>query len=214
MLAVEPRVMISVGERPRSLPTIEFLTSPVALASLEIDPGLGVFCAYGPEREGFVRQALGRALRGPGSEACVAISDGVIVGYILTAPAGIDQPWGILRDRRIHEVVLEVGRGFRGRGVAAALLRRTFSRPEVEARIYVAAAYRWCWDLQGTGVAAVRYAERLLRLLEGVGFRHEWTSEPNVALEPVNFLAVRVGRQVPPDLVRRFRQAQRGDLVA
>jgi hypothetical protein len=33
-------------------------------------------------------------------------------------------------------------------------------------------------------------------------------------MEPANFLAVRIGRLVPASLVRRFRQAQRGEVAA
>lgn len=33
-------------------------------------------------------------------------------------------------------------------------------------------------------------------------------------LEPVNFLAVRIGRLVPAALIHRFRQAQRGEAAA
>jgi GNAT superfamily N-acetyltransferase len=195
-------------------PAIVRLRDAAHLAHYEIDPGLGAFAGYSRRRAEVVRGALGNGLRVPGGEAFVAVVGDAIVAYLLLVPAGPDQPWGRLNDPRVVEVGIEVARGHRGRGLAQALFREAFGRPEVESRIYVATAYVWCWDLEETGVPAHVYADRLLRLFERFGFRHEWTNEPNITMEPANFLAVRVGRQVPPQLLRRFRSAQRGEQAA
>lgn len=214
MLALVSWPMAHTSELPRAFPAIAALRDGAGLASLEIARGLGAFNRYGRRREQTVRELLGRALRAPGGEVFVALCEDTIVGYLVLAPGGLDQPWGRLGDPRVQEAVIEVARGHRGQGIAQALMRRAFSRPEAESRIYVATGYVWCWDLEGAGLGADRYAVRLLGLFERFGFRREWTSEPNVALEPVNFLAVRVGRSVPAALLRRMRQAQRGERVA
>lgn len=195
-------------------PAIVRLRDSADLAQYEIDPGLGAFAGYSRRRAEVVRQALGSGLRVPGGEAFVAVAGGVIVAYLLLVPAGPDQPWGRLNDPRILEIGIEVARGHRGRGLAQALFREAFSRPEVESRIYVATAYVWCWDVEASGISAHVYADRLLRLFERFGFRREWTNEPNITMEPANFLAVRVGRDVPAALLRRFRSAQRGERAA
>jgi GNAT superfamily N-acetyltransferase len=208
------RSVPEVDELRRVPPTILQLTDSRELARYEIHPGLGAFCAYGPRRSQIVRESLGKGLRVPGGEVFAATADATIVGYLLLVPSGPDQPWGRLNDLRILEIGIEVARGHRGRGLAQALFRQAFSRPEVEARIYVATAYVWCWDIEDTGLSPIVYADRLLRLFERFGFRREWTNEPNVMMEPANFLAVRVGRLVAPDLLRRFRQSQRGELAA
>ncbi|MDQ7859805.1 MAG: GNAT family N-acetyltransferase [Armatimonadota bacterium] len=195
-------------------PAIVRLRDSADLAQYEIDPGLGAFAGYSRRRAEVVRQALGSGLRVPGGEAFVAVAGGVIVAYLLLVPAGPDQPWGRLNDPRILEIGIEVARGHRGRGLAQALFREAFSRPEVESRIYVATAYVWCWDVEASGISAHVYADRLLRLFERFGFRREWTNEPNITMEPANFLAVRVGREVPAALLRRFRSAQRGERAA
>jgi ribosomal protein S18 acetylase RimI-like enzyme len=184
------------------------------LARYEIDPGLGAFARYSPRRTQVVRESLGKALRIPQAEVYAAVQHDVIVGYLWLIPPSPDQPWGLLNDRRIVEVGIEVARSHRGRGIARALMHAAFERPEVESRIHVATGYRWCWDLQGSGLAATSYASRLLGLFERFGFRREWTSEPNIKMDAANFLAVRIGREVPPDLVRRFRERARGDLAA
>lgn len=184
------------------------------LVGYEIDPGLGAFSAYNHHRTDRVRESLGKGLRVPHGEVFAAVSDDVIVGYLLLVPPGLDQPWGRLNDSRILEIGIEVARQHRGRGVAQALLSRAFTRPEVEARIYVATGYVWCWDVKGTGLPPAVYAGRLLRLFERYGFRREWTSEPNVRIEPANFLAARIGRDVSPDLLRRFRQSAWGERAA
>jgi GNAT superfamily N-acetyltransferase len=196
------------------IPVIRRLDDPSALVRMEIDHGLGAFCRYGHHREAFVRQTLGKVLRTPEAEVFVALGANVIVGYLLNAPAGRDEPWGRIGYGRVLETGVEVSRAYRGQGVARALFTAAFSRPLVESRIHVATAYLWCWDLADSGLSASAYAGRLLRLFERFGFHREWTNEPNVAMEPVNFLAVRIGRLVSPDLVRRFRRVQRGELAA
>jgi GNAT superfamily N-acetyltransferase len=206
--------MIEAAERSYAFPAIGLLQDPMGLARYEIDPGLGAFSGYSQRRTEVVRESLGKALRIPGAEVFVAVAGDTIVAYLLLVPAGPDQPWGRLNDRRVMELGIEVARSHRGHGVAQALFREAFSRPDVESRIYVATAYVWCWDIEDTGLAANIYADRLLRLFERFGFRREWTNEPNVAMEPANFLAVRVGCQVQADLLRRFRHAQRGERAA
>ncbi len=206
--------MAPAAEQARAFPEILALDGGAALAEYEIAPGLGAFSAYSPRRAQIVRETLGRALRVPGGEAFVAVLGDAIVGYLLLVPAGIDQPWGRLGDASVQEIGIEVARGHRGQGIAQALLRRAFARMEVESRICVATGYVWCWDIEDTVIEAGIYAHRLLALFERFGFCREWTNEPNVALEPLNFLAVRIGRDVPAALVRRFRLAQRGEQVA
>lgn len=205
--------MIPAVEQARAFPEILALGGGAALAEYEISPGLGAFSAYSPRRAQIIRETLGRALRAPGGEVFVAILDRAIVGYLLLVPAGIDQPWGRLGDPGVMEVGIEVARGHRGQGIAQGLFRRAFCRPEVESRIYVATGYVWCWDIEDTVIEAGIYADRLLALFERFGFNREWTNEPNVALEPLNFLAARIGRDVTEARIRRFRSAERGEPV-
>lgn len=206
--------MTTATGRPGTSARIVRLSSSAELAGYEIHPGLGAFSQYSRRRTEIVRESLGKTLRIPGGEVFAAAAGDVIVGYLFLVPAGPDQPWGRINDPRVLEIGIEVARGHRGQGLAQALLRQAFSRPEVESRIHVATAYAWCWDVEDAGLGAVVYAERLLRLFERFAFRREWTNEPNVAMEPSNFLAVRVGHEVPAGLLRRFRQAQRGEMAA
>jgi GNAT superfamily N-acetyltransferase len=198
----------------QTAPVIVRLRDSSDLAGHEVDPGLGAFSGYSRRRAEIVRESLGKGLRVPGGEVFVAVAERTLVAYLLLVPAGPDQPWGRLNDPRIVEIGIEVARGHRGRGLAQGLFREAFARPEVESRIYVATAYVWCWDVDSTGHSAHVYADRLLRLFERFGFRREWTNEPNVAMETANFLAVRIGRNVQPGLLRRFRQSQRGERAA
>jgi GNAT superfamily N-acetyltransferase len=213
MLAWGARVTTAT-RHPGTAIRVVRLSSPSDLAGYEIHTGLGAFSRYGRRREEIVRESLGKTLRIAGGEAFVAASGDVIVGYLLLVPSGPDQPWGRLNDPRVLEVGIEVARGHRSQGLARELLGRAFLRSEAESRIYVAAAYAWCWDIEDTGLDAEQYAGRLLGLFERFGFRGEWTNEPNVAMDPSNFLAVRVGQEVPAGLLRRFRQALRGELAA
>jgi GNAT superfamily N-acetyltransferase len=199
---------------PYLFPAIVRLRDPRELAGYDIHPRLGAFCAYSCGRTQRVRESLGKGLRTPHGEVFAAVLDRVIVGFLLLVPPSPDQPWGRLCDPRILEIGIEVARDHRGHGVAQAMCQQAFARPEVEVRIHVATAYRWCWDVEGSGLSATAYADRLLKLFERFGFRREWTNEPNVMMEPANFLAVRIGREVSSDLLRRFRQTERGERAA
>jgi GNAT superfamily N-acetyltransferase len=201
-------------ERPCVVPRILQLRDSRDLARYDFDPGLGAFCNYSRRSADIVRETLGKGIRVPGGEVFIAVDGDVVVAYLLLVPAGPDQPWGRLNDARVIELGIEVARAYRGRGVAQALFRQAFARAEVEARIYVAVGYVWCWDVDASGLSPIVYSERLLRLFERFGFRREWTNEPNIMMEPANFLAVRVGREVSRDLVRRFRQSERGERAA
>jgi ribosomal protein S18 acetylase RimI-like enzyme len=203
-----------VEARLSALPAIRPLRDSRDLAGLEFADGLGAFCGYSHRSAEIVRETLGKSLRVPGGEVFVATWGRTIGAYLLLVPAGPDQPWGRLNDPRIQEIGVEVARDCRARGVAQALFRHAFGRPQVESRIYVATGYVWCWDLDRSGLAAMRYAERLLGLFERFGFRREWTNEPNVMMEPANFLAVRIGNHVSADLLRRFRLSERGERAA
>lgn len=214
MLASGMRSLTDAPVPSPRVPTATRLDDSRELAGYEIDPGLGAFSSYSRRRTDVVRESLGKGTRVPGGEVFVALDGDRIVGYLLLVPAGHDQPWGRMNDRRIVEIGVEVARGFRGQGLAQALFREAFDRPEVEERLYVAAAYAWCWDIDESRLSSRVYAERLLRLFERFGFRREWTNEPNIMMEPANFLAVRVGREVPAELLRRFRLAQRGERAA
>jgi GNAT superfamily N-acetyltransferase len=194
-------------------PRVVTLRGVGALHPYVLASGLGAFVGYVPGSAAFVRAGLERMLASRG-EVHAAVAGETVVAYVGVAPASPDQPWGRLRDPRIQEVVLEVARGSRGRGLARALLRRVVAHPEAESRIYVATGYAWCWDLEGTGLGAAAYGSRLLRLFEAFGFVREPTAEPNIAGEPANFLAVRAGRLVPPAVVGRFRCAARGRAAA
>jgi hypothetical protein len=203
-----------VEARLSALPTIRPLRDSRELADLEIADGLGAFCGYSRRSAEIVRETLGKSLRVPGGEVFAATWGRTLGAYLLLVPSGPDQPWGRLNDQRIQEIGVEVARGCRSRGVAQSLFGDAFSRPLVEARIYVATGYVWCWDVDQSGLSATVYSERLLRLFERFGFRREWTNEPNVMMEPANFLAVRIGGEVPADLLRRFRLSERGERAA
>lgn len=194
-----PASVTAMDSRPATLA----LNGPAALAGLEIDPGLGALFGYIAARTRAIHGYLDSVLRTPRGQVFAAATDGKLVGYLLIAPVDTVLPWGRLRDQRILDVSFEVARGWRGKGLAVALFQRAFEQPDVESRIYVARAYASCWDLADNDVGL--YAERLLKLFERFGFRRERTNAPSIALEPFNFLVVRIGQLVPADRIARFR---------
>lgn len=185
--------------------TVEVADQPQDVEGLVPAPGLGAFFGY-------VRAAPQRTLEGiartlaHGGRAILARRGPVLVGYLTLSRPEPDQPWGRVEDLPVREVTVEVARGWRGTGTARTLFTTLLALPEAEDLILVAVGYRWCWDVEeGSPDAVARYRHRLVGLFRTAGFTLETTNEPNVAMDPHNFLAVRVGARVPSSQVDRFR---------
>jgi acetoin utilization protein AcuA len=74
----------------------------------------------------------------------------------------------------------------------------------VEALIVFARAFVSHWDLQGTGLSAVRYRGMLVATLGRIGLVREETDDPEVTDHPLSFLAVRYGRRVSSASLHAF----------
>lgn len=192
----------------RATTTIEIriARATAALRGLHPDPGLGVFFRYASTAARWTFSTIGYALD-HGGTAFLACLGNTVVGYVVLSRPAEDQPWGSIPDLAVREVSVEVAREWRARGLAGRLFAAVLAEPDVENLILVATAYRWCWDLDEhdcSRLDGTAYSRRLLALFAAAGFSQKRTNEPNVAMDPRNFLAVRVGGRVPADRVRRF----------
>jgi acetoin utilization protein AcuA len=186
--------------------TIHVARHPRDLEGLAPDPGLGAFFGYAVRAPERTLEGIRRALL-HGGRAVLARRGPVVVGYLTLSRPDADQPWGRVPGLPVREITVEVARGWRRRGLARRLFGTLLALPDAEEAILVAAGYRWCWDLEDghDPEAAGRYRRHLVRLFEDSGFSLEATNEPNIVMDPHNFLAVRVGSRVPPAQVDRFR---------
>jgi GNAT superfamily N-acetyltransferase len=185
---------------------IRIARAATALRGLHADPGLGAFFRYASTAARRTFSTI-EYVQEHGGTAFLACLGDTIVGYLVLARPVEDQPWGGIPDLAIREVSVEISREWRRRGLARRLFAAMLADPDVEHSILVATAYRWCWDLDerdSSPVDGTAYGRRLFALFAAAGFARKVTNEPNIAMDPRNFLAVRVGARVPTDRVRRF----------
>jgi GNAT superfamily N-acetyltransferase len=185
---------------------IRVAQAPEALRGQHPDPGLGAFFRYARSAPVRTFKTIELILKQEG-KALLACLEGTVIGYVVISCFGPDQRWGRGRGVGMHEVTIEVAREWRGRGLARRLLAAALADPSVEELILIATAYRWCWDPQQPNPGSPdeeTYSRRLFKLFDSAGFTRRMTNEPNVAMDPLNFLAVRIGAKVSPERVRRF----------
>lgn len=198
---------MAVAERTGAEVLIRVVKYRAGLHELRPDPGLGSFFGYVPAAASRTFASIDRILE-RGGEALLACEGGTVVGYVTLAHPESDQPWGS-PDLPVREVSIEVARGSRGRGLAHRLLSALPAEPGTEDLILVATGYRWCWDPRPTPSEPKEGADHsrwLRRLFASAGFVPKATNEPNVAMDPINFLVVRVGARVAPEAAARFER--------
>ena len=178
---------------------------PAFAAGREMEDGLGTFPSY---RSLFATPQGLAALADSNRADLILGLDGEerIVGYCLMREPEEKDFWGRLGSGTLYEIVaLEVSRNYRSTKLGRRLLHLGLTNPLVDKRITYMVGYSWTWDLEGTGRTAAEYRMMLRHLLEPYGFKPYPTNEPNVSLRPENIFMARIGPEVDPELVKRFK---------
>ena len=189
--------------------SVEMLIDPLpeVIEQSTVAAGMGILYRYHPDStqrlaEGFPRFAHTT----PNGRLVLARAmNHLIVGYALIARPDPRERWGDPSAPEIWELgMIEVARGWRGRGIGRQLLRACFADGRHDDRIVLATAYSWHWDLEGTKLSKAEYRAVLLRFFGSEGFCQFATNEPNVQEDPANRLLVRIGPRVTPEARARF----------
>ena len=186
---------------------------PIAVAShceaaeiekLAIDEGLGFFWHNRPDLQ---RQALIKIAAQPDSRVALAYTEqGVIIGYLTVTLPEADTRWGKDQIPGLNEMGgIEVSRSWRGTGVGRAIIGSVFTPDSYAREIVLATGYRWCWDMESTGLTVHEYRGMLIRMFGEFGFQSFETDEPNIAWYPDNALVARIGARVSPQLLAKFK---------
>lgn len=180
------------------------IASAKEIEQLKMDEGLGFFWHNRPELQ---HAALVKIARQPQGRVAIAhTADRVIVGYVTVTYPDPDERWGRDRIPGLFELGgIEVGRSWRGFGIARALMAELFSNGEYDKSIVLATGYRWCWDYESSGMTIREYRDVLHRMMQKFGFQFFDTDEPNIAWYPENALVARIGKRAPADLVNKFK---------
>ncbi len=187
----------------RGIITIHPACPANVLDNLKIDDGLGFFWHNRPDLQ---HQALIKIAAMPEGRVAIAhTAEDVIVGYVTITLPEEDTRWGRDHIPGLYELGgIEVSRDWRGAGVGRALLTALFKEDSFPNEIVLATGYRWCWDLESTGLTVREYRNMLNRVFGEYGFRLYETDEPNIAWYPDNALVARIGKHASPELVAKF----------
>jgi acetoin utilization protein AcuA len=174
------------------------------MQALGIDEGLGFFWHNRPDLQ---REALLRIAAEPSGRVTIAHNaDQKIIGYVTITPPDEDTRWGRDHIDGLLELGgIEVARAWRGLRLSDALLKATFDGGAFEPSIVIATGYRWCWDMESTGLTVREYREMLNRVFERYAFKFLETDEPNIAWYPDNALVARVGSRTSEKLQAQFK---------
>ena len=192
-------------ETARGRVTLRARVQPAEIDALEMDQGMGMYTEpYSPPS--LEKKALKRIAVQDDSDVIVAVDpDRRIVGFIaIGRPAEADR-WGRLGPQGLLEALaIEVSEDWRGLGIANAMMKVGLADSVFDSKIVMCTGFSWHWDMDGVGVSKETYRVLLLRYLAKAGFQYFDTDDPNVGLDPANFLTARVGKNVPAQLRRRF----------
>lgn len=184
--------------------TIISRCGPEEIERLAMDEGLGFFWHNRPDLQ---KQALVKIAGLPGGRVALAhTADQVVVGYVTITPPDVDERWGKDKIAGLYELGgIEVGRLWRGLHMGHAILSSLFPPEAYADDIIIATGYRWCWDMDTTGLTVREYRQMLNKMFGRYGFQSYETDEPNIAWYPDNALMARVGSRVTPRLLGQFR---------
>lgn len=125
---------------------------------------------------------------------------GEIVGQVTLAPAG--NLWEGVEN--LYEVAIEVSTRWRGRGVARRLLAFALSLEALEEVILFALGLSWHWDTEGLRLSTRGYGRLIAHLFAAHGFQEYATNEPDISMNPNNFLLARIGKRVDQRVAAQF----------
>jgi acetoin utilization protein AcuA len=179
--------------------------TPAAIDQLDLDPG---FAVDGENRSligGRERLKLQAGL--PDANVVLAISnDDRIIGFGILAYPETGERWADLGPQIMMEVrVIEVVRQRRSAGIASGMLETMLADPRNDDKIVYMVGYSWTWDLGGSGLTAAQYRRMLVNLFNPHGFIEYQTNEPNICLRPENLFLGRIGKNITPVILNRFK---------
>ena len=153
------------------------------------------------------RKLLEKSAEQPDANLVLALAEpNRIIGYGVLDHPNPDERWAELGSKAMMEVrAIEVCRSWRSCKIASAILKMLILRPQIEEKIIYMVGYSWTWDLRGTRKTAQQYREMLIKLFEPHGFEEYRTNEPNVCLKPENIFMCRVGKNITPAILYRFK---------
>lgn len=178
-------------------------------SQLRMDEGLGRFSHYSSIIQNM--EVFDKIVDKKDGRVTLALAKpNIIVGYVVAWYPGPDERWSALGELMYELAAVETSRNYRGLSLAPKLLGITLEEDFYEDKIAYMCGFSWHWDLEGSGLTAAQYRQKMMKLYARFGFREVYTNEPNIALREENIMMIRVGSRVSPEDQRRFRYLRFG----
>ena len=190
---------------PKGNVTIKSFCSPEEIHACTFD---SQFVKYPRYKSIYVKkQSLERAAAGEDANVVLALAPEThIIGFGVLTPPHPDERWYRVGLGIIMEVAaLEVCRSWRGIKLAQNIARFLLPEPWIEDKIIYLVGYAWTWDLEGTRLSAQEYRSILMKIMQRYNFTICQTNEPNVCLKTENIFMCRIGKNISPELERKFK---------
>ncbi|HEX6556512.1 MAG TPA: GNAT family N-acetyltransferase [Ktedonobacteraceae bacterium] len=196
-----------VLETPAGTLLLRDFCPPSLVGRLRVESGLQAF-THVPDREHALLLDIASS---PDCALTLAYTPaGEIVGQVTLALA--DGWWEGVEN--LYEVALEVSSHWRGRGVARQLLAFALELDALEEVILFAMGFSWHWDMEGLHISTHGYRVLVADLFAAQGFQEYPTAEPDISMDPNNFLLARIGQRVDQRVAAQFFRRLRGSPYA
>ncbi len=215
-LAIEPDGELLEGytrESPQGPVYFRRRVPAERLAGMELAEGLGIFFRYDRQRQ---KETLLKIARMNYGNVVVAhTAEDLVTGYVTMHPVDPEERWDALNrvsptnptgKLYVHEFgAIEVSRKWRGLGLSTALMQAAFEGDKwFDDKIMVSVEFAWHWDYEEIGLSKFTYRNMLHKVIASAGFEKMDTDEPNVLMDAANMFMVRLGSQVPHEVLQSF----------
>lgn len=198
-----------VVETPLGSVTIRNNRPPGSMGHLKLEDGLGSFAHYSSIIHNV--EAFESIARRDGGRVTLAVAEpNLIVAYGVCYYPDAGERWGALGDLMYEMAAIEVSRNYRNFAIGRKVMDLVMDDDFFEDKIVYMTGFSWHWDLEGSGLTAPQYRQKMIRLYKPYGFREVYTNEPNIALRAENLMMIRVGSRVSAEDQRRFRYLRFG----
>lgn len=151
--------------------------------------------------------ALVESVTARGGVVLAAVTGAQLRGYAALVPSSAlrHERWENLPD--LFELgSLEVARSWRGQGIGTELLAAIAASIPVDSLHVFARGFVSHWGIERDAAEAHERREQLLHMLGKIGFTRWDTTDPDVCEHPLNFLAVRAGRDASSTSLLAFAE--------
>jgi acetoin utilization protein AcuA len=153
------------------------------------------------------RESLEKAAAGKDANVVLALAPEThIIGFGVLAYPHPEERWHKVGPEVMMEIAaLEVCRSWRRAKLAKNIASMLLTHPQIEDKIIYFVGYAWTWDLEGTRLSAQEYRTIIIKVFQPYNFRIYQTNEPNICLKAENIFMARIGKNITPDLEKKFK---------